>query len=112
MSSGYQIDLGELGSLITTLRDAKDSMDSANNALKDASARDLGTSGLDGAGGDFQDKWGYGIGQIADLSGKMTTGLSDTQKTYQNAEDSISKLFPNPGGSSGGGGSRGGGTGS
>lgn len=105
MGNGYQIDLGEMKSLVSTLENAEESMKGADNALKDASPFDLGSAHLDSAGKAFQDAWEYGIGKIADLSGKMTEGLQGTLKTYQEAEDNISKLFPN--GSDSGGGSTG-----
>ncbi|MGH3633977.1 MAG: hypothetical protein ACRDTS_07775 [Mycobacterium sp.] len=108
MGNGYRIDLGEMKSLTTTLEQAKESMNSADSALGDAAPQDLGSAGLDGAGKGFTDKWGYGIGKIADLAGKMTGGLQDTLKTYQQTEDNISKLFPDGGGASGSSGTSGG----
>ncbi|MGH3624427.1 MAG: hypothetical protein ACRDQ5_22020 [Sciscionella sp.] len=98
MAEGYQIDIGAMKSLVSTLEHAKESMTSASGALKDASPRDLGGAGLDSAGKDFCETWEYGIGKIADLAGKMTGGLQDTLKTYQQAEREISKLFSGDGG--------------
>ena len=96
MGSGYQIDLGQMGSLITNLTDAKESMTSADDALKNASPQDLGSGGLDSAGAAFAHKWGYGIGKIAHLAGQMTTGLDQTRKNYQDTEDEIAKVFSVP----------------
>jgi uncharacterized protein YukE len=93
MGSGFQIDLGQLGSLVTNLTDAKESMTSADDALKNASAHDLGSAGLDSAGAAFAHKWGYGIGKIAGLAGQMSTGLRQTQKNYQDAETEIATAF-------------------
>jgi uncharacterized protein YukE len=80
-------------SLITTLSDAKDAMSSADDALKSASPQDLGSAGLDSAGGAFRDKWTYGIGKLADLSKDMATGLQQTEKAYQDVEDGIAQAF-------------------
>jgi uncharacterized protein YukE len=108
MGSGFQIDLGQMRSLITTLTDAKESMTSADDALKNASAQDLGSAGLDSAGAGFAHKWGYGIGKIAHFAGQMTTGLRQTQQNYQDTEDEIANVF---GGSDNGGGANAVGTG-
>lgn len=93
MGSGFQVDLGQMKSLITTLSDAKDAMSSADDALKSASPQDLGSAGLDSAGGAFRDKWTYGIGKLADLSKDMATGLQQTEKAYQDVEDGIAQAF-------------------
>lgn len=93
MGSGFQVDLGQMKSLISTLSDAKDAMSSADNALKSASAQDLGSAGLDSAGGAFRDKWTYGIGKLADLAKDMTAGLQKTEQAYQESEDAISQAF-------------------
>jgi hypothetical protein len=100
MGSGYQIDLGQLGSLITNLTDAKESMTSADDALKNASPQDLGSTGLDSAGASFAHKWGYGIGKIAHLAGQLTTGLQQTQKNYQDTETEIATVFSGSNGGS------------
>lgn len=102
MAGGYKVELGELETLVSTLENAEKSMTSANDALRDSSAKDLGSASLDKAGNDFQDKWEYGIGKLAELSEKMAKGLKQTEKTYEHAEQEIKKLFPDmPSGSSG-----------
>jgi uncharacterized protein YukE len=93
VGSGFQVDLGQMKSLITTLSDAKDAMSSADDALKSASPQDLGSAGLDSAGGAFRDKWTYGIGKLADLAKDMTAGLQQTEKAYQDVEDGIAQAF-------------------
>lgn len=93
MGNGFQVDLGQMKSLISTLADAKDAMTGADDALKSASPRDLGSAGLDSAGGAFRDKWTYGIGKLADLAKDMTAGLRQTEKAYQQVEDGIAGAF-------------------
>jgi hypothetical protein len=93
VGSGFQIDLGQMKSLISTLSDAKDAMSNADNALKSASAEDLGSAGLDSAGGSFRDKWTYGIGKLADLAKDMTASLQKTEQAYQETEDAIADGF-------------------
>jgi conjugal transfer/entry exclusion protein len=93
VGSGFQVDMGQLAQMLTTLSDAKDSMSSADDALKDASPQDLGSASLDSAGGSFRDKWTYGIGKLADLAQDMTGGLEATKKAYQQCESAIADAF-------------------
>lgn len=46
MGNGFQVDLGELGRLTTTLDQAADDMRGANDQLRDAAARDLGSRAI------------------------------------------------------------------
>lgn len=93
MGNGFQVDMGQLSTLINTLEDAKDAMTNADNALQNASAQDLGSAQLDSAGSAFRDKWTYGIGKLSDLADKMTEGLQNTQKTYASCETAIEDAF-------------------
>lgn len=93
MSSGFVVDLGRMASLVETLTDVKDSMSEANDALKDASAQNLGSARLDDAGAAFRDKWTYGIGKLADLAQSMTEGLAQTDKAYSATEAELAQLF-------------------
>ncbi|MET8077482.1 hypothetical protein [Streptomyces sp. NPDC005303] len=49
------------------------------------------------AGYHFQEKWGYGIGLIADATGGVTEGLSESRKIYQALEDQIADAFKGAG---------------
>jgi hypothetical protein len=93
VGNGFQVDMGQLSTLINTLEDAKDAMTNADNALQNASAQDLGSARLDSAGSAFRDKWTYGIGKLSDLADKMTEGLQNTQKTYASCETAIEDAF-------------------
>ena len=93
MSNGFQVDLDAMSSLITTLVDAKDAMTSADNALKDASAEDLGSAGLDSAGAAFRDRWKYGIGKIAGLARDMADGLQQTRTAYLDSDSQVAAMF-------------------
>ncbi|HEX3781334.1 MAG TPA: hypothetical protein VHX38_16860 [Pseudonocardiaceae bacterium] len=93
MGDGYQIDLGAMDQLVTTLKAAAQTITDANTALQNASADQLGNDALNGAGRDFKDRWDYGTGQISDLTGKMTGALSATVQAYQDVETEIAKSF-------------------
>jgi hypothetical protein len=80
--------------LVDQLDHAEDRMKSANGALRDTGARDLGSKDIDHAGAEFQDRWEYGIGKLAEAAGKMLEGLKATKKQYSDAESAISQYFP------------------
>jgi hypothetical protein len=89
MAGGYRVDLAQMGTLITTLETAKDRMTSANKALGESSPRDLGSDDIDDAGEDFQHRWKYGIGKIADFSGTVAEGLAKAKDVYAKMEQSV-----------------------
>lgn len=97
MGNGFQVDLGELGRLTTTLDQAADDMREANDKLRDTAASDLGSRAIDGAGRAFQDRWEYGIGKIAEASDQLVEALRSTQRLYAETDRAIAEMFPNPG---------------
>lgn len=98
MSGGYRVGLDEMGSLITTLGQAKERMTSANKALGDSSPCDMGSREIDAAGKDFQDRWEYGIGKIAEFSGSMVEALNAAKKLYQEMDDKVAGMLRKSGG--------------
>ncbi len=97
MGGGFLVDLSALEQLITTLSEAAERMHVANDRLRAASAADLGGHDLDHAAGDFQDRWEYGIGKISDASEKMTDSLREAKELYEQTDQAIAGLFPDPG---------------
>ncbi|MGH3766002.1 MAG: WXG100 family type VII secretion target [Pseudonocardiaceae bacterium] len=97
MSGGFLVDVGALEQLITTLAEAADRMHVANDRLRAASAADLGAGDLDHAAGDFQDRWEYGIGKISDATEKMVDSLREAKELYEQTDQAIAGLFPDPG---------------
>lgn len=98
VGDGFLVEVAGLGRLITTLSEAADRMRAANDRLRAASAADLGSVGLDRAAGAFQDRWEYGIGKISDASDKMTESLREAKQLYEQTDQAIATLFPDPGG--------------
>ena len=98
MSGGFLVDVPALEQLITTLSEAAERMHVANDRLRAASAADLGSSDLDHAARDFQERWEYGIGKISDASEKMSDSLREAKELYQQTDQAIAVLFPDPGG--------------
>ena len=93
MAGYYKVELEALAQLITQLGDSANDMRSAMKQLKDIGPKGSGYDELGQACDDFQDKWGYGIGLIADATGGITEGLSETRKIYAALEDQISESF-------------------
>jgi uncharacterized protein YukE len=98
MSGGFLVDVPALEQLITTLSEAAERMHVANDRLRAASAADLGSSDLDHAAGDFQERWEYGIGKISESSEKMANSLREAKEHYERTDQAIGGLFPDPGG--------------
>ncbi|MEU0212703.1 hypothetical protein ACFYR1_31575 [Streptomyces canus] len=93
MPGYYKVELEALAQLITQLGETANDMRSAMKQLKDIGPKGAGYDELEQACDDFQDKWGYGIGLIADATGGITEGLSETRKIYETLEDQITKSF-------------------
>jgi hypothetical protein len=94
MPDGYRLDLGGMGRLIDQLANAEERMTKANNNLRASTASDMGSLNVDRAGSDFQDRWEYGIGKLAESAGKMVEGLAATRKQYQQADQATAQYFP------------------
>lgn len=97
MGGGFLVDVSALKQLITTLSEAAERMHVANARLRAATASDLGGHGLDHAAGGFQDRWEYGIGKISDASERMTDSLREAKELYEQTDQAIAALFPDPG---------------
>lgn len=98
MSGGYRVDVGRLGSLNTTLEQAGERLSGANAKLRDLTSEDLGSRDVDVAGGEFRDRWGYGIGKIGELSGVVAEGLSKAKQVYAEMEEKVAGAFGKGGG--------------
>ncbi|MFD7921914.1 hypothetical protein ACFV3R_22130 [Streptomyces sp. NPDC059740] len=97
MAGFYRVELDALGRLVTQLGEAADGMRDAMRELKDIGPKGAGYADLEQACDDFQDKWGYGIKLIADATGGVAEGLSQTRKVYQQLEDQTSQMFQSGG---------------
>ncbi|MFK4103438.1 hypothetical protein ACI2L1_25845 [Streptomyces sp. NPDC019531] len=97
MAGYYKVELDALAQLITQLGDCADDMRSAMKQLKDIGPKGSGYAELEAACDEFQDKWGYGIGLIADATSSVTKGLSESRKVYETLEDQIAEAFKTPG---------------
>jgi hypothetical protein len=97
MAGYYKVEVEALSQLITQLSEVADGMRSAMRQLKDIGPKGSGFDELEEACDDFQDKWGYGIGLIADATGGVTKGLTESRKIYMHLEDQIAESFKSSG---------------
>ena len=93
MGGYYKVQLQALAQLIMQLGECANDMHSAMKQLQDLGPEGAGSAELEQACDEFQDKWGYGIGLIADATGGITTGLSESRKIYEVLEDQIAGSF-------------------
>ncbi|MGC0399908.1 hypothetical protein RKD27_002552 [Streptomyces sp. SAI-126] len=93
MPGYYKVELEALTQLITQLGETANDMRSAMKQLKDIGPKGSGYGELEQACDAFQEKWGYGIGLIADAAGGITEGLTETRKIYGALEDQIAESF-------------------
>lgn len=94
---GYRLDVAGLSGLTDQLDHAEQNLTNANDALKNLAPEDLGSHGIDSAAGDFQDRWEYGIGKLAEAAGKMVESLKATSKQYDEIEAAVIKTLPDLG---------------
>lgn len=99
-AGGFRIDVEGMGSLITTLDEAEERMNRANDALKNSTPSDLGSRDIDAAGADFQDRWEHGIGKIAEFTESMVEALKQVKAVYSEIDNQTAEMF---GGSTAGG---------
>lgn len=93
MTGYYKVELQALAQLVTQLGECADDMRAAMEQLKDIGPKNSGYAELEAACDEFQEKWGYGIGRIADAASGVTEGLSETRKVYQELEDRVRESF-------------------
>ncbi|EDY60775.1 MULTISPECIES: hypothetical protein [Streptomyces] len=93
MAGYYKVELEALARLSAQLGECGDTMRSAMKQLKDIGPEGSGYAELEEACDAFQNKWGYGIGLIADATSGVTEGLSETRKVYETLEEQIAEAF-------------------
>lgn len=95
-AGGYQVDLTEMNTLITTLDQAKERMTAANGALAGLTPADLGSYEIDHAATDFKNRWHYGIGKIADFCGGLVDALNQVKQLYNDMETKVAAALGTP----------------
>ncbi|MGW1909746.1 hypothetical protein ACWCQS_02975 [Streptomyces sp. NPDC002076] len=91
--TGYcTVEFEALSRLVQELSECAGAMRSAMKQLKDIGPAGAGSKELEEACDEFQDKWGYGIKQIAKATGGITEKVAESGRLYQGLEDEVTAL--------------------
>ena len=82
----FQVDVAELGALVSTLTRAEHTLQDALDALRATGPASIGTSTLDRACQEFQQHWRYGLQQIQQQVGDTAEGVRGVARSYAEAE--------------------------
>ncbi|MEU2928381.1 hypothetical protein ABZ636_25505 [Streptomyces sp. NPDC007251] len=89
MTGYYKVEFEALSRLVKELSECAGAMRSAMRQLKDIGPAGTGSKELEEACDEFQDKWGYGIKQIAKATGGITEKVAESGRLYQELEDKV-----------------------
>lgn len=93
MTGYYKVEFEAMARLVIDLAECADTMRSAMRKLEDIGPKGAGSSELEEACDDFQEKWGYGIELIADATGGITEKVGQSGRVYQRLEDEAAALL-------------------
>jgi len=85
-SDSFRADLDELGALAAALARTGHSLQDALAALRGTTATSIGTDRLDRACQEFQQHWGYRLGQLQRQLDDTAEGVRDTARGYRDTE--------------------------
>lgn len=88
-SNGFEVDLDQLRSAATLLRDVHDAMTSRDGRELCTGSAGYGHTGLAGAASTFADRWGAGLTQIAEQVSGSADRLSATVDGYREVDAQI-----------------------
>jgi hypothetical protein len=90
----FQVDIDVLQQFIKTLQQSDDHMQTALKAMTGAGeGGKIGTDALNGAAGDFQNTWQYGLSQLGSKIKDTTEGVSKVHDAYKATEDGLSQTL-------------------
>lgn len=93
MSDHFRTDTDQLGQFLTSLEGCVKDLNEARTALSHVRADQIGTSELDEACDDFQDRWKYGAEQTKKMVDAVSKGVKENKKNYEAVEDALKKAF-------------------
>ncbi|MFG2128259.1 hypothetical protein ACGFNV_10705 [Streptomyces sp. NPDC048751] len=93
MTGYYKVEFEAMARLVIDLAECADTMRSAMRKLEDIGPKGAGSSELEEACDDLQEKWGYGIELIADATGGITEKVGQSGRVYQRLEDEAAVLL-------------------
>ncbi|MEU6239558.1 hypothetical protein [Streptomyces sp. NPDC047024] len=89
MASFCKAEFEALARLVRDLGDCAENMRSAMRQLEDIGPRGAGSTELEDACDDFQDKWGHGIKLIAEATGGVAEKVAQSGRLFQHLEDEV-----------------------
>jgi uncharacterized protein YukE len=93
MADHFTTDTDQLGQFLTSLESCVQDLDEARSALSHVRADQIGTSELDEACDDFQDRWKYGAEQTRKMVDAVSKGVKENKKNYEAVEEALQKAF-------------------
>jgi hypothetical protein len=93
MTGHFRTDTDQLGQFLKSLESCVQDLDDARTALAHVRADQIGTSELDEACDDFQDRWKYGADQTKKMVDAVSKGVKENKKNYEAVEDALEKAF-------------------
>ncbi|WP_034263627.1 hypothetical protein [Actinospica robiniae] len=89
MSDFFQVDLGVLSKMTSTLQQAGEQMDQALQAFGSSEDGQVGPQTIVSAAKDFQSTWKYGLGQLQQAIQECTEGVDKVRQNYQETEQTV-----------------------
>lgn len=93
MSFDFRVDAEQLQLLARQLGETTGSMAAAMRAMETTGPKTTGSKRLDHACDDFQEKWEYGLEQLARTVEAVTKGLEETVVAYRHTEAALTAVY-------------------
>jgi hypothetical protein len=93
MGDHFRTDTDQLGQFLKSLEGCVQDLNEARSALSHVRADQIGTSELDEACDEFQDRWKYGADQTKKMVDAVSKGVEVSKKNYEAVEEALEKAF-------------------
>jgi hypothetical protein len=93
VTSDFRVDAGQLDQLARQLGESTGSMAAAMRSMESTGPKTTGSKRLDHACDDFQEKWEYGLKQLAQTVEAVTKGLDQTVAAYRQTEAALTAMY-------------------
>ncbi|OEU85950.1 hypothetical protein DB35_11225 [Streptomyces abyssalis] len=93
MGDHLKTDIGQLDQFVKTLNSSVKDLDDARSALEHVRGDQIGTSRLDKACDEFQERWKYGSEQMSEMIGGIKEGVKANKLSYEEMETNLTKAL-------------------
>ena len=93
----FRADLDELGNVLNTLRNARETTRDALQAMESADTGQLGTHELDDACAAFHKTWKYGLGQLEKYTDSACEAVDSNLTGYAEIEQAVADALQGKG---------------